>query len=717
MISKKENWLLLALCCLAAIGLHSLTVNSPPMFDDKVQLTADRIFSQFAVPFGVLTRWLSYGTFAWTYQLFGENWPMFRVQNVLLHAATVGALLVFYKKLFSKVGLAERPASYLAAGGALLFAVHPITVYAVSYLIQRSIVMATLFSLLALISLIKASESGQRRWLGAAMIAYFLALSSKEYALMLPMVAGAMLYLIGSRQAAGLQRIYIYGLAAFLAALAMVAAVYHEQMATPFDMASRGMLNTLAEAHPVAGEHAYLLSVINESYLFFKYLLLWVLPMPGWLSVDMREAFPVSLLSWPQIVGPLAFAAYAVVAALLLKRGGTVGLVGFGLAVPWLLYPTEFATVWIQDSFVLYRSYFWLIGLPAFLPYVYEKLGAKATGIGIGLLAIALSASSLVKLDTFKSEFGLWDDAVRYNEKRNGPTVFGRERALNERALLNIQAGRADAALADYGRAIELNPKDPALYANRGALYLLLNQFDRATADIEAALKIEPAHPRALYNRAAMYSRQGRNDLAMRQFNEILANSEALKAETYWTVAGEVYAARGLLNLKAGQLAKAMDDFTQALRHGAHSEGIYLNRGVARASTGDGLGALEDLTQAIAINPAVLEPYINRALVKQMLGRSQDALADADTAVSLAPAEARTHLLRAQIYVAVSRIDDALAEYNRILDANPNEAMALLNRGEVKLAIGQKEGARQDLAAACKLGMKLGCDKLAAMPR
>lgn len=717
MMSKRENWLLVAICCLAAIGLHILTVNSPPMFDDKVQLTVGRIFSQFAVPFDVLVRWLSYGTFAWTYQMFGENWPLFRVQNVLLHAATVAALLVFYKKLFSKVGLDERPSTYLAAGGALLFAVHPITVYAVSYLIQRSIVMATLFSLLALIGLIKASESGQRRWLAAAMVAYILALSSKEYALMLPLVAGAMLYLIGGRETARLQRSHIYGLAAFMAALAVVAAVYHEQMATPFDMASREMLKTLAETHPTVGQHAYLLSVINESYLFFKYLLLWLLPVPAWLSIDMRQAFPLGLLSWPQVIGPLAFAAYGIAAALLLRRGGTVGLLGFGLAVPWLLYPTEFATVWIQDSFVLYRSYFWLIGLPAFLPYVYEKVGARLTGAAVGVLAIALAASSLVKLDTFKSEFGLWDDAVRYNENRNDPTVFGRERALNERALLNIRAGRADAALADYGRAIELNPKDPALYANRGALYVLLNQPDRATADIEAALKIEPTHPRALYNRAAIYSRLGRNDLAMQQFNAILANSEALKAEAYWTVAGEVYAARGLLKLRAGDMPGAIDDFTQALRHGAHNEGIYLNRGVARASTGDRLGALDDLTRAVTLNPTALEPYINRALVKQMLGRNQDALADADSAVSLAPMEARTHLLRAQIYVALSRIDDAMAEYNRILDANPNEAMALLNRGEVKLALGQKEGARQDIAAACKLGMKLGCNKLAAMPR
>ena len=711
MNSKRTTGLLAAVLALAAIALHSLTLHSPPLFDDKLLLTANQIFTDYSVPFTIWQRWLSYGTFAWTYQLFGENWPVFRAENVLLHAATAIALMYFYKKLFQKLELPEGPAIYLAAAGALLFAVHPAGVYAVSYLIQRSIVMATLFSILALMALLKAFENGQRRWLAMAVVAYVLALSSKEHALMLPLVAGAMVYLLNRHKSdLPLRRSLMYSVLLFLAALATVAGIYHELIAAPFDEASRNLVKRMGENYPAVAAHPYLLSVFNEAYLFFKYLALWLLPVPSWLSVDMRQPFPTSLTAWPQVLGPALYVLYGIGAYYFLKKGGNKGLLGFGLIVPWLLYPTEFSTVWIQDPFVMYRGYFWLIGLPALLPWVYSKFGARAVMAIVGVLAIVFTWASIIKLDTFKTEYALWNDAVRYNNDRvDDPTAQGRERAYNERALLNAQSGKIAEALADYNEAIGINPRDPALYTNRAALRVLLSQDDEAAKDLGKALSLDPNYPQALYNRAAMHARAGKEDLAMQELDAILARPE--------TETADARIARATLLLKRQQFDKAIQDYSRALKMQSGNANVYASLAGAKAAVGDWQGALEAFGQVVALNPGSIEARTNRALVLLQLGKKQEALADADAAVAIDPNLARPHLVRAQIYITLNRVDDAIAEYDRILEKNPNEAMAHLNRGEVAMAMGRLQAARTDIDAACKLGLKPACAKLAAMPR
>lgn len=710
MENRKTIWILTLLLAAVTAGLHALTLSSPPLFDDKLQLTTAQIFTDYQVPFTIWPRWLSYGTFAWTYSAFGEQWALFRLENVLLHTATTISLMLLYRKLFIQIQLEEKTATYTATAGALLFAVHPISVYAVSYLIQRSIIMATLFSVLALYAVTKAVESGKLKWLAWAVLAYLLALSSKEHAVMLPLLAGAMVFLLSRERAEmPLRRVLMYGVVMFLAAALVVAVVYRENIAAPFDETSRELIKAMAVNHPTVGEHAYLLSVLNESFLFFKYLLLWLLPLPSWLSIDMRQPFPTGFAVWPQAMGPILYLAFGLAAAYLIKQGGRRGLAGFGMAVPWLLFPTEFATVWIQDPFVAYRSYLWLIALPAFLPIVYSTLSRAATIALVAVLVAAFGWSAIKKIETFKGEYELWDDAVQYLEQSNKPNVLGKERAYNERASANAQAGRLDEAIADYNKAISINANDSSLYSNRAAIMILKGHIEDAKSDIERALQLDPANPRALYNQVALLLMAGEEDLAMQQLDVMLSKPEL--------ATGDAYAARAGLLLKRKQFNQAIKDYSDALSKGIVNAGIYARRGGAKIATGDLQGALADFDRSVELNPASIEMRSNRALLLFQLGKKQEALSEADAAVELDPMQPRAHLVRAQIYVSLNRIEDAIAEYDRILEKNPNEAVARLNRGEVAMALGRMQSARADLEAACKLGLQQGCAKLAALPR
>jgi hypothetical protein len=84
---------------------------------------------------------LAYGSFTWVRDLFGDGWWKQRAVNLAIHAGTVGVLWAFWREILRHVeptpGEYQRsPALGIAVG---LFALNPVAVYAVAYLVQRSI--------------------------------------------------------------------------------------------------------------------------------------------------------------------------------------------------------------------------------------------------------------------------------------------------------------------------------------------------------------------------------------------------------------------------------------------------------------------------------------------------------------------------------------------------------------------------------------------------
>ncbi|MHB9117883.1 MAG: tetratricopeptide repeat protein [Burkholderiales bacterium] len=718
---KNSTFKLLTTAILLAViaaALQSRTLFSPPIFDDKMQLTVEQIFTQYAHLFSAQTRWLSYGTFAWTAHWIGANWLVFHVQNVVLHGMVVASLFVFLYRLFQTV-LAKDDQSksryrLMAAGGALFFGLHPATVYAVSYLIQRSIVMATLFSVLSLWCLLEARIKKNIGWYMASALLYLLAVSSKEHAILLPAVGAAMLYLIHppsdkinpTKLWAGIAILFLAVLSVAYFFIEVLGGVYAKVLGGAFDQASIELIKMLSANYPVVAQHTYLLSVINESFLFFKYLILWIFPNPNWMAVDMRVAFPTSLAQWPQVLGPLLFLGYAAIALNLLRKRKELGLLGFALITPSLLFPTELASVWIQDPFVIYRSYLWMWPLGAAIPAMALRIPPKILAIGGALVLVILVAASWNRLATFKSEQALWGDAIRYNSGQAQPGILGRERSYNEHALAMAETGGYDQAVADYTDALQINPNDANVYSNRAAIYLLIGKFDKAQADISEALRLEPSDAKALYNQGALYMQEGRNDEALKQFTDMISRGVGVNKN--------VYGMRAVIYLKQGKTKEALADLNQAIALDPNYYDAYMNRGTANGMLGHVKEALTDFDQAITLNPNSADAHVNRGIILINQGHAKEALLDADNAITVAPENTKAHLLRAQIFLSLGRVQDALREYEVILHINPKEAMAYLNRGEVYLFLKDIVAAKRDLTQACQLGLQAACTKLAA---
>jgi tetratricopeptide (TPR) repeat protein len=194
----------------------------------------------------------------------------------------------------------------------------------------------------------------------------------------------------------------------------------------------------------------------------------------------------------------------------------------------------------------------------------------------------------------------------------------------------------------------------------------------------------------------------------------------------------DIFNDRGVAYRLKGDLDRAIQDYSQAIRINPKSAMIQNNRGVAYDKKGDYDRALADYDQAIRLEPSH-EAYFNRG--NAHLGRSQydraiddynaalqlkadfapaldnrcwaravvgmlkPALADCNEALRMMPDNAETLDSRAFVFLKMTHFDAAVSDYDAALRINPKLAFALYGRGLAKLKNEDRSG-EQDITAA-----------------
>jgi protein O-mannosyl-transferase len=516
-----------ALLLLAVIALYAGSLSAPLVFDDFTFFTTPETLSKYGQSyFSLDLRWLPYASLARTVNWLGFDIFWLRLGNVLLHAANAIALFFLLRRLFQVTlthndvpdGMPPSPV-WFAFFGALIFALHPVAVYGVAYLIQRSTLMATLFVLLMLRVYLEGLLRGGWYWMLAAVLFYFAAVYSKEHSIAAPGVALALTFLIRKPSAALLKQIAPYSiLLALIAAMVISILITKGLLGAAYEPNAIGILYASARMQGLTDlPNVYLLSILTQSWLFFKYLWLWLVPNPAWMSVDMREPFAMSLFGW-HTLGLIAFLAYFCAAIWLLLKQGRMGLLGFALLFPWILFLTELSTVRAQEPFVLYRSYLWMPGLFAALPVVFGWLAPKKAFILLGVVSLLLIPLTLNRLNTFSSSLLLWDDAEKL--VRNKPYAYGVERIYTNRGNKLFQLRRYDEAIADFSKAIAAYPDDELLYGSRAKAYYFLGKYQEALLDFDRAIALKPDNKRFYYDRALAYRALGNFVAAQEDFRK-----------------------------------------------------------------------------------------------------------------------------------------------------------------------------------------------------
>ncbi|MDO9007779.1 MAG: hypothetical protein Q7U80_06115 [Thiobacillus sp.] len=509
---KTRSRVLFPVALLMAVALlYGGFLWSPIVFDDVYFFLDDTLIRYGRGDFPWSPRWLPYFTLGVSRQSFGLDLIGYRLPSLLLHAGVAMVLYGFLQQLWRAV-LPAQEAGRLSDGSlaffaALIFALHPVAVYGAGYLIERTIVMATLFTLLMWWALLRGLEREHAAWLWASVIFYALALSSKEHVIMAPAVSAALLLLwwrTHGKDRGGPLQAWLFRLLPIFLAYGVMALIVVLQV--------KGVLGKVYEPQgadaalqfsdlQLDADLIYPLSVFNQAALFFKYLGLWLVPNPVWMSVDMREPFATSFWAWPQTLGFTAFMAYPLVALALMWRGGRLGLLGFALIAPWLLFATELVAVRLQEQFVLYRSYLWAAPAFAGLAVLFGRLEKRHAVLGLGLFSLLMFPLAYQRLQTFSHPLLLWDDAAQLVKGKDDR--IGLARIYYNRGHELERAGLSEEAIVDYTRALQEKTDylRPYLLSDRGASNLTLKRYAEALRDFDAAIALKEDNPRSYMGR------------------------------------------------------------------------------------------------------------------------------------------------------------------------------------------------------------------------
>ena len=198
--------------------------------------------------------------------------------------------------------------------------------------------------------------------------------------------------------------------------------------------------------------------------------------------------------------------------------------------------------------------------------------------------------------------------------------------AYHVQGKVKYDAGHYQEAIANFDKAVQLNPKTLYTYHKRGEAKAALGEHEAAIADFDKALQLNPEH-------ADSYARKR----AVKAFKE---KEAAKKARTprnlpdYITRAkqrfslGKFQASRGNAEKAQELLAAAIEDWTHVIKSAPENAEAYSGRGLAKLALGDAEGAIKDFDAAIQINPKYTEIYYDRGRAREALGQHEAAEAD-----------------------------------------------------------------------------------------
>jgi len=455
----RARWFLLSAALLAFGG----SLGSGFHFDDYSIVTDPHLTSEsgwlqiFSLrqtrPLTFLTLWINAAV--------GAPW-LYHAVNLALHLGAVALAFECLRRL-----LPERAAIAATA----IFALHPLQAEAVDYIWARSIVLATLFCLAAMLDWLEG-----RPW--TAVVWFALALLAKEEVAAFPLV---LWWLNRKRTAPALAMLGLSAVAG--ARAAYVTAVTAGSGA--------GLQAGITPGH-------YLLS---EGLAILRYLRLLIVPYGFTIDPDVKVP-PV----WLGVLGWVGVAAVA----LLAWRYSKWALAGLVLLIPSsTIFPAA-------DLAVDRRMYLPLFAFAAAAgPYLTRAWTA-------GGVAALLTILSLFRTSIWMDDRALWAEAVDRAPDKVRPRIWlarslpaGKALEVLDKARdlapydatvaaemgkTLVSEGQYEGALQEFGRALAIDPRDARNYNNRGVALAGLGQREAARADFEHALRLDPGLAEARQN-------------------------------------------------------------------------------------------------------------------------------------------------------------------------------------------------------------------------
>ena len=145
----------------------------------------------------------------------------------------------------------------------------------------------------------------------------------------------------------------------------------------------------------------------------------------------------------------------------------------------------------------------------------------------------------------------------------------------------------------------------------------------------------------------------------------------------------EAYNNRGVAYGERDDFDRATEDFAQAIQLNPSHAGAYNNRGVAYLNKNDFNRAIEDYTKAMQLEPDYAGAYNNRGVAYRYKGDFNRAIEECTQAIQLNQNYATAYNNRGIAYSDKGDYNRAIKDYIKAIQLNPSYAEAYYNRGKV----------------------------------
>ena len=604
---------------------------------------------------------LVYTTFWLEHKLWGFAPTGYHIVNVLLHL--VNTLLVWH--LLRRLAV---PGAWMVAA---VFAVHPLHVESVAWVIERKDVLSGLFYLAAVLAWLRFVEQPKPRWYVGSLVLYAMGLLSKSIVVTLP--AALLIYhwwKQGRVTATDLWRVvpfFAVGLVIVLGDLSF----YRSGTTTSFDY-------SLAERMLIAARALW----------FYADKLLW----PSELAV----IYP----RWDIRVGDLwgyLIAAVALAVALWcfrhrIGRGPLAGASFFAVTVSPVLGFVDYG--YMEYAFVADRfQYLAGIGVMAVVlgsaTYGVRRLSGLWQQGALGGAAVVLILLGLLT----------WRQASIYRDDE----IFNRHIiALNPQAAnAHLNLGKAlydqeryEESLEVARVAVEQAPDSFKAHTNLGGVLSELGRLEAAESHLRRAIALNPQARDAHLNLGDALYKQGRYEEAL----EVARVAVEQDPDSF-----KAHVNLGVILNSLGRFEEAETHLRRAIALNPQARDAHLNLGDALYKQGRYEEALEVARVVVDQDSDSFEAHVNLGITFVALERFEEAEIHLSRAIALNPSHIEALYALAKIRFKQQRYDEMLKLYQQVIDINPTDAVAYGDMGVALFLLGRNDEAMRSFDQALSL--------------
>jgi tetratricopeptide (TPR) repeat protein len=272
-----------------------------------------------------------------------------------------------------------------------------------------------------------------------------------------------------------------------------------------------------------------------------------------------------------------------------------------------------------------------------------------------------------------------------------------------ERAKRHLEAGRLDDAVEDLSQAIKLDRKCVEAYIKRATAFYRKRDYDTAIADCSEAIRLDDNNAEAYHTRARSYYRQKENDKALADFTRTIQidtkfasayNNRALiydvkkdgqRAFADYTRAIELDPRDDVARSNRADLLHSYKDYDKAIRDAEAALDInpfntfaWKVRGWSLRDKGEIAAAINNYTQALEFVPNAVDLYLLRgAAYNRVEGQFAKALENYNKAIDLDRDYHWSYFYRGQAYEDAGRLGDAQPDFEKALRLYPQHSEKL----------------------------------------